>query len=462
MHNTALSFNNRYVIPHKSSEIFAGVSYKPIIKSILIYIIGIAFLRSTGLIYLIDGLVASFVVSIVSSFPILRYIGLKTHSNKMRTMLVSFWPIMVLIFLLTTDISTGSGDGEVFVNLAKRFSEDTLKQGIIWPGLAYFKSVSILYWFTIYFYSIPYYLFNSTYDAIFPFNCFITIIVSQLLYSLVYKKSNNGYLSLLTFMTFLFFPGYWLHNLNVEREIIILLQLVLFVFVLNQFKTKHWILPLFSIVILFFTMLGSRPEYIIVYFFFIGAYVIEKEKIVNIKPLMLYFLIIIAIITIPSLGVFAPSGIRSYPQIGLSSTLNIFENLIVFPIRLFYSAVGAFPWTRSGIVDAVGHDYIHYILHIISTFIRIVILLGFATCLIRVFQGKNMLLSQYKIWLLLGGILILTIQFSAIGYTRYIDPAIVFLILPTLLIIRRRVFFYFISAFTLLIGAHVFYYFTIA
>lgn len=69
-----------------------------------------------------------------------------------------------------------------------------------------------------------------------------------------------------------------------------------------------------------------------------------------------------------------------------------------------------------------------------------------------------MLISQYKIWILLGGILISTIQFSSIGYTRYIDPAIVFLIPPTLLVIKRRVFFYFIGAFTLLAGAHFFYY----
>ena len=458
MHNTTLSLNKSYIFPHKCSEILQGVSYKPVVKSIFIFIIGIVSLRITGLINLIDGLIASFVVFILSSFPILRYIWLKKCSNKMRTMLVSYWPIMVIIYLLTTNISAGSGDGEVFVNLTKNFSDSVFAQGNIWPGFGYFNSVSIIYWFTIYFYSLPYYLFNSTYDAIFPFNCFLLIIVSQLLYSLVYIKSKNEYLSLLTFVTFLFFPGYWMHNLNVERDIVILLQLVLFVIVLNNFSSKHWIPPLFLIAILFFTMMGSRPEYIIVYFFFIGAYILENKKFVNIKPLLLYFLLIIVIVTISSMGVFTQSGIRSYPQIGFSSTLNIFENLVIFPIRVFYSAVGAFPWTRHGIVDAVGHDYIHYLLHIISTIIRMVILLCFITCLIFIFRGKNMLISQYKIWILLGGILISTIQFSSIGYTRYIDPAIVFLIPPTLLVIKRRVFFYFIGAFTLLAGAHFFYY----
>jgi len=378
-------------------------------------------------------------------------------------MLVSFWPIMILIFLLTTNIATGSGDGEVFFRLTKHFSDEIMKSGIIWPGFAYFKSVSILYWFTIYFYSVPYFLFNSSYDAIFPFNCFILIIVSQLLYSLVYKKSHNGYLAQLSFIALLFFPGYWQHNLNLERDIVILLQLVLFLIVLSEFNTKHWILPFFSIVILFFTMFGSRREYIPVYFLFIGASIFENKKLGNSKLLLLSFLIIIIIITFPSfssLGVFMPSGASSFSQIGMSHSLNVFEMVFTFPIKVFYAAVGAFPWTRQGIVDAVGHDYISFILHIISTIIRILILLGCTTCLIRIFLRKNWLLSQNNILFLFGGILLSTIQFSSIGYTRYIDPAIVFLIPSTLLVISKSKFQYYFSAINVLIAAHLFYYLT--
>jgi len=457
MYNTTIKLNNRYVLPHKS-KVLASVSFKPVVKSILIYIIGIAFLRTTGLINHLDGLVASFIVSIVSSFPILRYIWLKTISLKMRTLLVSFWPIMILIYFLTTDITTGSGDGTVFFELTIRFSEGVFNQGKIWPGFAFFKSSSILYWFTIYFYSVPYYLFNNAYDAVFPFNSFITIIISQLLYFIVYRKSDNEYLSRLTFMTFLFFPGYWLHNLNAEREIVILLQLIVFVIVLDQFKTKHRILPLFLIFILFFTMLGSRSEYIIVYFFFISIYILDNKKYVKIKPLILYIFIIIAIILIPSTSVFTPSGSKTFVQIGLANTLNIFEKILTFPIRIFYSAVGAFPWTREGIVDAVGHDYIHYILHIISTIIRLVILVAFVDCLFSIYKGKNWIHLNDKIWFLMGVVLLLTIQFSSIGYTRYIDPAIVFLIPPLLIFIRKRFNQYFFGAVSLIIGAHLFYY----
>lgn len=457
MYNTTIKLNNRYVLPHKS-KVLAGVSFKPVVKSILIYIIGIAFLRTTGLINLIDGLVASFVVSIVSSFPILRFIWIKTHSIKMRTMLVSFWPIMILIYLLTTDIMAGSGDGTVFFELTIRFSESVFNQGMIWPGFAFFKSSSILYWFTIYFYSVPYYLFNNVYDAVFPFNCFITIIISQLLYFIVYRKSDNEYLSRLTFMTFLFFPGYWLHNLNAERDIVILLQLIIFVIVLDQFKTKHRILPLFLIIILFFTMLGSRSEYIIVYFFFISIYILENKKFVNIKPLVLYILIIIIIVLIPAINVFTPSGSKTFVQIGIANSLNIFEKILTFPIRIFYSAVGAFPWTREGIVDAVGHDYIHFILHILSTIIRLVILVAFIDCFSSIYKRKNRIHPKDKIWFMMAVVLLLTIQFSSIGYTRYIDPAIVFLIPPLLVFMRKRLNQYFFGSVSLIISAHLFYY----
>jgi hypothetical protein len=461
MLDTVFNMDNNFQTLSRHRSSVKGVSYVPVVKSILIYAIGIAFLRAINIGYNFNGVVFSFLLATISSIPIMAYIWHQTQSTPIKIMLLSYWPIITLVFLLTSDMSAGSGDGEVFLQLTKRFSNDVLKQGNLWPGLDYFKSVSITYWFTIYFYSIPFYLFNDAYEAIFPFAGFIVVIISYLFFALAYQRSNDIRISLLTFITFLFYPGYWLHNLNVERDIIILLLLVVFSIVLSKISRKTWIIPLLSIIVLFIFMSGSRSEYIIVFILFIGAEILGRNTQATVKPIYLLVFIFVGIAIISSINVFTPSGTRSFSQIGLTNTLNIFEKIISFPARVFYSAVGAFPWTRSGIVDAVGHNKIHLVLHIISTVIRIIIIMAFTNGIYKSLQKTDKELEKYKLWMYQGGILMLTVQFSSIGYTRYIDPSIVFLIPLILHIIKRRVIIYAFCAIIVLLGAHYLYYISI-
>ena len=454
MNNTTLNVDNSFVLSNKKNIRFAQKIYGPILKSFLIFVFGVLFINLTGFMNLLDGSVASFIISSVSSFPILRYVWLKTTSIRMKTLIVSFWPAMVLIFLLTTDITAGSGDGEVFYFQTKYFSDQVFSQGEIWPGLSYFKQRSIIYPFCIYFYALPYYVFNDTYDAIFPFNSLLLIIASYLLYCLVYKKLNNPNLAHLSFIACLFFPGYWLHNLHVERDIVILLQLMLFLFALNEFKKKYWVLPLFSIVILFITMLGSRPEYVVVFFGIISILLITEMKNNKIIPVILFPALIGIIYIILKLDVFTPfkgSGVEL-------NMLNSIKTLFFLPMKVFFTSVGAFPWTRLGIVDAVGHDPIHLMLHIISTVIRLMVLLGIVISILKIIKKNSTEIMHDKIWLISGGVLLFAIQFSAIGYTRYIDPAIVLFLPATLLIINKSKFLYFLGSYIMIAFAHFYYY----
>ena len=353
------------------------------------------------------------------------------------------------------NIAEGSGDGHVFYEQTRLFSELVFEKGKLWPGFDYFIQRSVIYWFTTYFYAVPYFLFGNVYDSIFVFNSFVLVLVSLLLFNSIYNKDYDLNFSILNFLVILFFFSYWSHNLNLERDIIILFQVLLLMQVLSQFSSTNWIKSILFILFLILAMLGSRPEYIIVYILFIFIFIFKNEFSL-VKRLTIIPTFLVGLFIILFLGSFTPAG-----GVSSFSLFRIMNSIIEFPMRLFYFAVGAFPWTRSGIIDDIGHNYIHLILHIISTVFRIIILLGLLSILLSILLGRynRKIHFFYKEYLYCGLVLLSTLQFSSIGYTRYLDPALVLFIPPALIQIQGKITYYFFGSITILAFAHFFYYF---
>jgi hypothetical protein len=395
----------------------------------------------------------SFLVGIISSAPIFNFIIKISRSNLISFLLIIYWPLMFLIYSVTENFKGISGDGEIFYIHTKLFVEKVFLNGDLWPGFDFFIQNSILYWFTMYFYSIPYYVFGEYYPSIFMFNCFLLVLVSIIFFNLVYNLKYDLKLSILCFTGVLFYFGYWSHNASLERDVVILLQLMIFAFVLKQFQETNKILAFSFILILFIIMSGSRPEFLLVYILMIGANFIDKSLLKNIKNFVIIFLLIFSFNLI--FDVFTPAG--GIGKIGMRSLVN---GILTFPIRVFYAAVGAFPWTRGGIIDSLGNSVPALILHIIGTVYRIIILLATMKIFFDIFLKKYKIFERnnYQIWLYYGSILISTIQFSSLGYTRYLEPSLVAFLPLAMTKIKNHLFHYLIFSLAILAFAHYFYY----
>ena len=149
-----------------------------ILRSILFYGLGLLVVNILSLCNPDNGVYFAFIIGIVSSFPILTHVISNSFSKVINILIISYWPLMILIYLLVDDLSTGSGDGQVFYEQTVLFSERVFQIGKFWPGFEYFIQHSVIYWFTTYFYAVPYFLFGGAYDSIFPFNCYAMVLMS--------------------------------------------------------------------------------------------------------------------------------------------------------------------------------------------------------------------------------------------------------------------------------------------
>ncbi len=410
-----------------------------------------------------SGLLAAWMVAIVLSLPILISLSKKAPASYLPLLLLLYWPLrMMLAYFLTPLVVFGDEKPLLLIGQSACSYWTQHGFGLIPPHLT--ATSGGKYSLLLYYFGIPQYLFGQGAGVIEPFQILVQIIGAYEAFELG-RRLFGPQFGRASAVFFLLYPDYILNTSAPARDVPLTVACIMYMRSLLAIHDGRAITALCRIIPALIGVAGLRFTYGAVLALHACAVTLLSRRLSRSVGTVVV-LLGICVLSYFSYDLYAQSagsrpGVEGLTDsvshqmhsqwtqtssasggtIGSAKTSSFL--LISLPVRIAVAVFAPFPWTSLQIFEAAyggfNGSFAILALRIANCMVTVFVLTAFFMALLIDNLRNSLLFTRWSGAALLGLLLLVGGGFAAVGFLRYLFPALPFLLLPAWAMLSGRV-----------------------
>lgn len=416
----------------------------------------------------LQAIIGSWVVAIISLFPLLFYAWHLSGNKAFKIALILWLPLKFILFLFVEpSFITISADGPPLHNIYGIAVSDYWNNGgSLIPPQSFFQSFSIIYPAAIYLIGGPYYIFGEYCRVVYPWQLYFQFLCGILIY-FCFKRSLHDdkmdqKIPVIGFLYTIYSPLWLYITSTLLRDVLLILAMLLTLLGIKKLLFFRKFSGTYFLIAGCFLTAFTRAQYLLLYILFLAGATILLRRHFKLRHSMvgLFLIVLIGAFVYLTPYMFLPGQFRDTTEIFLRNLSLVGQTEGVkltalfgpiqglgAPVAVLFRIIGAsitpFPWYRENIIFSAGGSVAALVLHIIGSCLRIFFLGLFILALLRLRRTLRFLTNWGKSLFWFEIIFLLTVVPASPNYIRYLAPFYI-LIFPiiSMWVTKKRVWAY--------------------